>query len=96
MLSLIGAFVVGTQAPLFPVLGVISAIFFVGVLLLFALGILGEYVGRIYDEVRDRPLSIINNVLRSPAQPALASRESELFTEESASRFVRDEIAPAA
>ena len=96
MLSLIGAFVVGSKAALFPVLGVVSAVFFVGMLLLFALGILGEYVGRVYDEVRDRPLSLINSVMRSPAQAALASREAELFTEASASRFVRDGVAPAA
>ena len=96
MLSLIGAFVVGTQSPLFPLLGVASAVFFVGILLLFALGILGEYVGRIYDEVRDRPLSLINNVLRAPAEASLAAREADRFTEASASQFVRDGIAPAA
>jgi len=42
--------------------GVIAAILLVGSLLLFCVGILGEYVGRIYDEVRGRPLSIINRV----------------------------------
>jgi polyisoprenyl-phosphate glycosyltransferase len=39
-----------------------AAMFMVGGLLLFSIGILGEYVGRIYDEVRARPLSIINRV----------------------------------
>jgi dolichol-phosphate mannosyltransferase len=42
--------------------GAIAAIFLTGSLLLFCVGILGEYVGRVYDEVRGRPLSLINNV----------------------------------
>jgi glycosyltransferase involved in cell wall biosynthesis len=47
--------------------GVGAAVFFVGGLLLLCLGVLGEYLGRVYDEVRSRPLSIINRVHRSPA-----------------------------
>ena len=42
--------------------GVAAAIFVVGALVLLCLGILGEYIGRVYDEVRQRPLSIINRV----------------------------------
>ena len=42
--------------------GVSSAIFLVGGALLLCLGVLGEYLGRVYDEVRQRPLSIINKV----------------------------------
>jgi len=42
--------------------GSIAAIFFVGSLVLFCMGILGEYLGRVYDEVRGRPLSIISRV----------------------------------
>jgi dolichol-phosphate mannosyltransferase len=45
--------------------GVGSAVFFVGGLLLLCLGVLGEYLGRVYDEVRNRPLSIINRVYRT-------------------------------
>jgi len=47
--------------------GVGAAVFFVGGLLLLCMGVLGEYIGRVYDEVRSRPLSIINTVHRSPA-----------------------------
>jgi len=50
--------------------GVTAAVFFVGGLLLLCLGVLGEYLGRVYDEVRSRPLSIINSVHRSPAATA--------------------------
>ena len=50
--------------------GVTAAVFFVGGLLLLCLGVLGEYFGRVYDEVRSRPLSIIDTVHRSPAKIA--------------------------
>jgi dolichol-phosphate mannosyltransferase len=46
-------------------LGVAASVFFVGGLLLLCLGVLGEYLGRVYDEVRSRPLSIISTVHRS-------------------------------
>jgi polyisoprenyl-phosphate glycosyltransferase len=50
--------------------GVASSVFFVGGLLLLCLGVLGEYLGRVYDEVRARPLSIIQEVHRTPAMAA--------------------------
>jgi len=46
---------------------VAASVFFVGGLLLLCMGVLGEYLGRVYDEVRSRPLSIISEVHRSPA-----------------------------
>jgi dolichol-phosphate mannosyltransferase len=51
-------------------LGVAGAVFIVGSLLLLCLGVLGEYVGRVYDEVRNRPLSLISHVHRSQIQIA--------------------------
>jgi dolichol-phosphate mannosyltransferase len=42
--------------------GLAATIFLVGALLLLCLGVLGEYLGRVYDEVRRRPLSIISKV----------------------------------
>lgn len=46
---------------------VAASVFFVGGMLLLCIGVLGEYLGRVYDEVRSRPLSIISSVHRSPA-----------------------------
>jgi polyisoprenyl-phosphate glycosyltransferase len=46
-------------------LGVAASVFFVGGLLLLCVGVLGEYLGRVYDEVRSRPLSIISTVHRT-------------------------------
>lgn len=50
--------------------GVGASVFFVGGLLLLCMGVLGEYLGRVYDEVRARPLSIVNRVHRSPSMLA--------------------------
>jgi dolichol-phosphate mannosyltransferase len=50
--------------------GLGAAVFFVGGLPLLCLGVLGEYIGRMYDEVRSRPVSIINAVHLSPAKIA--------------------------
>ena len=44
--------------------GFAGAMFLVGGLLLLSVGILGEYVGRVYDEVRNRPLSLISQIHR--------------------------------
>jgi polyisoprenyl-phosphate glycosyltransferase len=59
--------------------GISASVFLVGSLLLFCAGILGEYVGRVYDEVRRRPLSIINKVYETaPASHrALVSTRSD-------------------
>jgi dolichol-phosphate mannosyltransferase len=51
-------------------LGVAASVFFVGGLLFLCLGVLGEYLGRVYDEVRSRPLSIINTIHRSSGKIA--------------------------
>ena len=69
--------------------GLMAAMFLIGSCVLFCVGILGEYVGRVYDEVRGRPLSIINEVFRA--------RQSMLRTSErSQSDSVRERVLPAA
>lgn len=49
-------------------LGVAGSVFFMGSLLLLSVGVLGEYIGRVYDEVRNRPLSLISHVHRAQIQ----------------------------
>jgi dolichol-phosphate mannosyltransferase len=52
-----------SSSPMKPLgFGLAAAIFMVGSLMLLCLGVLGEYLGRVYDEVRRRPLSIISQV----------------------------------
>jgi len=70
MAALLAGCMLFSKTPMAMVgLGVSSAVFFVGGLLLLCLGVLGEYLGRVYDEVRSRPLSIINTVHRASAKP---------------------------
>jgi len=61
-------------------LGVGCAVFFTGGLLLLSLGLLGEYIGRVYDEVRDRPISIISQVHR-PQELILATQSDAISLE---------------
>ena len=51
-------------------LGVAGAVFFVGGLMLLSIGVLGEYMGRVYDEIRSRPISIIRQVHRTEVEVA--------------------------
>jgi dolichol-phosphate mannosyltransferase len=59
--------------PLSPLTGyaiIASSVFFLGSVQLFSIGILGEYIGRIYDEVKNRPLYTLSEVagFTSPGQ----------------------------
>jgi len=49
------------------IIGLFAAMAFIGGVVLFGLGIFAEYIGRVYDEVRGRPLSIIGKVHRAEA-----------------------------
>jgi len=57
--------------------GLFATIFVMSSLPLLCLGIMGEYLGRVYDEVRARPLSIINRVYQSEQVFASTGLRSE-------------------
>ena len=58
--------VVGPEAEgLFTLFGI--AFFLIGITL-FGIGLLGEYVGRIYEQVRSRPRYMIDGILENPDQ----------------------------
>jgi glycosyltransferase involved in cell wall biosynthesis len=57
LIVLVRTLVLGTDVPGFPSL-IISVMFFAGVQLI-TLGVIGEYLGRVYEEVKARPLFIV-------------------------------------
>jgi undecaprenyl-phosphate 4-deoxy-4-formamido-L-arabinose transferase len=69
LLLLIRRFLLGAEAEgLFTLFAI--AFFFMGVIL-FGIGLLGEYVGRIFQQVRARPRYVVQTILQDlPAQPA--------------------------
>lgn len=67
-------------------LGIAAAVFAVGAMLLLCMGIVGEYLGRVYDEVRSRPLSIINKV-HYAAEAAGTRTSADVMERESALAF---------
>ena len=62
---------------------------------LLGVGILGEYLGRVYDEVRQRPLSIINRVYRTEQPYSTPLLGSETMSH-SVQDTVLDKLFPAA
>jgi len=69
--SLVGKFVLQRSPTGFTALYIAMA-FFAGVQMVF-LGVIGEYVGRVYEEVKRRPLYLVDRVLNA-APPAPAVR----------------------
>src|SRR3989337_201101 len=54
----------GSQAPLVGQATTLIAVLFLGGVQLISLGILGEYIGRLYDEAKGRPLYIVREASR--------------------------------
>ena len=50
------------HSPLTGFASILIAVFFLGAVQLVSIGILGEYVGRIYEEVKGRPLYVLSEV----------------------------------
>jgi glycosyltransferase involved in cell wall biosynthesis len=65
---LIKTLIYGVDVPGFPTL-VISVMFLAGVQLI-SLGVIGEYLGRVYEEVKGRPLFIVSETIGTTASGA--------------------------
>lgn len=67
------------NSPLTGMTMIIVAIFFLGAVQLISIGILGEYIGRIYEEVKNRPLYVLREIAgfeaANPTEYALALPE---------------------
>lgn len=73
---LIKTLVYGVDVPGFPTL-VISVMFLAGVQLI-SLGVIGEYLGRVYEEVKGRPLFIVSETVGTgPPEAKTPSRVAE-------------------
>jgi dolichol-phosphate mannosyltransferase len=58
----------GSQAPLVGQATTLIAVLFLGGVQLISLGILGEYIGRLYDEAKGRPLYIVREAPCDPVE----------------------------
>lgn len=77
---LVRTLLLGADTPGFPTL-FISVMFFSGAQLI-SLGVIGEYLGRVYDEVKARPLYIIaDQIGLPPATPAAVGTAPSTITE---------------
>ena len=62
------------HSPLTGFATIMIAVFFLGAVQLVSIGILGEYVGRIYEEVKGRPLYVLSEVAGFTTEEATAKR----------------------
>ncbi len=76
--TIIRTLIMGGSVPGYPSLMVV--ILFLGGTQLMTLGLLGEYLGRVFNEVKGRPLYLVERFVspRSPAPPPLAATEQKL------------------
>ncbi|MEM6445962.1 MAG: glycosyltransferase family 2 protein [Cyanobacteria bacterium P01_D01_bin.123] len=59
-----------SNSPLIGFAAIAAAIFFLGAVQLVCIGILGEYIGRIYEEVKNRPIYTLKEVGGIPRSPS--------------------------
>ena len=75
IIFLVRTIMYGVDVPGFPSL-IVSVTFFSGVQLI-TLGVLGEYIGRIFAEVKRRPLYIIDEHIGFDDKPAISAVRDE-------------------
>ncbi len=80
MVILLKTLIYGIDVPGFPSL-IISVMFFAGVQLI-SLGVIGEYLGRMYEEVKGRPLFLVAEEVGLKRCPAGAPAAAEASQEE--------------
>lgn len=66
----------GTEEPLLGQATTLITVLFLGGVQLISLGILGEYIGRLYDEAKDRPLYIVREAPSEVEQRPLAIKST--------------------
>jgi dolichol-phosphate mannosyltransferase len=67
ILAVIGLRLFGAGTPLLGQATTLVTVLFLGGVQLICLGIIGEYLGRIYDEVKGRPLYLVDKKWGLPA-----------------------------
>ncbi|HWB45484.1 MAG TPA: glycosyltransferase family 2 protein [Hyphomicrobiaceae bacterium] len=74
LLFLVKTLLFGVDVPGFPTL-IVSVMFFAGVQLM-SLGVIGEYLGRMYEEVKGRPLFLVSEEVGIERAPRAAPAEA--------------------
>jgi polyisoprenyl-phosphate glycosyltransferase len=64
LVTILRTLIFGADVPGFPSI-IVSVMFFSGIQLIF-LGVIGEYVGRIFAEVKERPLYLVAEEVGAP------------------------------